>query len=349
MQNFWASSLFKGRIGEAIVEAVLSEFGYTVRRAGSEFALSGKKTDAELLRLRPDLIVRDPMTGDLTYVEVKARTALPFDVVLEKDRLDGIRQHHPGTVLIFVSAFDGSVNCAQVDEMLPSRLQVDPDGFCHFDLLGERWKPIWHFFPLVKKGAQLGRLWAKIKREMHTFGHRQLSRSTGEMFEGERDLLEQYVNNRWHPVMRDYGVPELTKCPSLSKLREIAHSISAFSFARDLIGRDNVDSVEFRFIMEKALSGEGSRFLTLDLREIREILRPYPLSMKTYEKLLGKATVLPLGADWGQQFLEKLYQLLPRGEGRARLVVDEVTMDDYVEVDLRTAIGMLRRRNRLDS
>jgi len=67
--------------------------------------------------LAPDLAVTDPKTSTTKYVEVKFRSARPMSVILERARLEDIRRYYPETILIFVSAYDGSVNCANVDEI----------------------------------------------------------------------------------------------------------------------------------------------------------------------------------------------------------------------------------------
>ena len=86
----WSHNLFKGRVGEAVIEAVLSEFGYLVTRGGYEIHLSGNPSDA------PDLIVEYPPTGARELVEVKYRSARPTAVDLSKKRILEYRSHHPG-------------------------------------------------------------------------------------------------------------------------------------------------------------------------------------------------------------------------------------------------------------
>ena len=102
MQNNWASSLFKGRIGEAVVESVLSEFGYQIARSGQEFhrlpAQSGSPQDVSA----PDLAVTDPNTKSTRYVEVKFQSARPMSVILKKSKLEDLRRYYPGTILVYV-------------------------------------------------------------------------------------------------------------------------------------------------------------------------------------------------------------------------------------------------------
>ena len=55
-QRYWASSLFKGRIGEAVVEVVLSEFGYQVSGFRQEYhRLGSRNGSGSRSVLAPDL------------------------------------------------------------------------------------------------------------------------------------------------------------------------------------------------------------------------------------------------------------------------------------------------------
>ena len=62
MTSRWSHNLFKGRIGKAVIEAVLTEFGYLVTTGGYEVHLSGNPSDA------PDFIVEYPPTGTKEFV-----------------------------------------------------------------------------------------------------------------------------------------------------------------------------------------------------------------------------------------------------------------------------------------
>ena len=73
-----ASGIFKGRISEAIVEAVLSEFGYKVDRVDSKFHTPGDKYPSPQKQYTPDLLVTDPNSDASTYVE--AQLTCPPDI-----------------------------------------------------------------------------------------------------------------------------------------------------------------------------------------------------------------------------------------------------------------------------
>ena len=162
--NRWAANLFVGRIGEAVVESVLSEFGYTVMRSGYEQLTSRTQTSGPTRRgrLTPDFLVRDPNSGEERHVEVKARSARPMAVILERVRFDTLQESFPRTVLVFVSAWDGSVNCADVSEIAADRLATRDGRFYEFDLHRRGWRPIWEFFPKVVPGPRLSTLWARL-------------------------------------------------------------------------------------------------------------------------------------------------------------------------------------------
>lgn len=268
-QNLWASSIFKGRIGEAIVESVLLEFGYKVDRIGQEFGRP---------RFTPDLLVHDPNTGNKTYVEVKLRTARPMSVIVEKKRLERIRRYYPQTVLIFVSAYNGSVNCAEIQELTSDEIKLQPDGFYEFDLFSDHWKPIWRFFPLVKPGERLTNLWTTLKECMHTFAESKVRNpKETELFEGERKELLGYIKDNWNPRMLQHDI--LIKDIETLSLRELwgkTLEINAFLLALDLNGEENIATIDFQKTMDKVRSRTGEHYVAIDIQEISEILRPYP-------------------------------------------------------------------------
>ena len=56
--RYWSRDLFKGRIGGAIIEAVLSEFGYQVERAEC-------KQGAGDPQIHPDFLVTHPQWAQI--------------------------------------------------------------------------------------------------------------------------------------------------------------------------------------------------------------------------------------------------------------------------------------------
>ncbi|GEM_PF-2879943 len=351
-QNWWANSLFKGRIGEAIVEAVLSEFGYQVDRTGQEYFHSGESAETSSRgALAPDLSVTEPKTGLITHVEVKARFNRPMSVIMEHKRLEAIKLLYPGTLLVFVSGYNGSVNCANVDEMSSNLFKIRSDGFCEFDLTKGGWRPLWHFFPLVKPGERLDKLWVDLKDSLHSFGERHIRLSEErELFEGERESLIGYIEDLWDPRMKQYIqqdaiLDDLNQTQLWNHVREI----NAYQFALDLHGEENIDTLEFRSTMGKLVGEKGEQNLTLDLRKLQEALSSYPEALRQYEALLSVATALPTGGKWGRTFLEKLQQILPPGVGKAYLGGPDTPLDASLVIDLRTAVALANKRNQLDT
>lgn len=169
MGNDWALSLFKGRIGEAIVESILQEFGYTVRRIGQEFKRISRRPIVSRQRYRADLKVVDRDKKTTEYIEAKLRSAHPTSVSIEKYKLDGLKEHYRRTILVFVSSYDGTVKCARVSDLKIGKKERNDKSYYEFNLLSEDWKPIWHFFSRIREGEELTRLLNDIKEHMHNF------------------------------------------------------------------------------------------------------------------------------------------------------------------------------------
>ncbi|MBI4298732.1 MAG: hypothetical protein HY666_03130 [Chloroflexi bacterium] len=185
MTSRWSSNVFKGRIGEAIVEAVLSEFGYTVQHCGYEMSFSTHNP------LAPDLIVTNPKSGGSQYVEVKYRSARPTSVQLDADRIAKYATRFPHTILAISSAWDASIFCAQVEDLPIAK----GNGVATLSLLEEYWSPIWHYFPFVKRGERLRQTWKELQRAISTFGTRQLlGRPDRKLWEGEYEALIRYLD-----------------------------------------------------------------------------------------------------------------------------------------------------------
>jgi len=199
--NRWSISLFKGRLGEAVVEAVLTEFGYEVMRAGYEslerLAAPDEKPVRGIGNIVPDLYVTNPRTGKSVLVEVKLRSVRPMKVVLQARRFERLRESYPETIIVFVSTYDGTVNCDRVGDIDPTKLEKTTDGLIEFDLYRHGWKPIWHFFDLVQPGERLTRLSDEIDEVLHSFGKRRvLGADEVELVEGEADRLRRHIASR---------------------------------------------------------------------------------------------------------------------------------------------------------
>lgn len=351
----WARSLFKGRIAEAIVESVLSEFGYRVYRSGQEeHRLPGQGKSTRQRIFAPDLAVTDPKSHITKYIEVKFRSARPMSVILEASRLDNIRRYYPGTILVFVSSYNGSVNCAGVDEMPPDTYRVRADGFCEFDLVRDGWKPLWHYFPLVQPGDRLKRLWEGLISDLHSFAESRISRREElESFSGEREELEAYIEKNWHPDMKLYseGYSNL-KALSLDKLWEQVREINAYRFALAICGDEDLGSDGFSYVIDRLLGRQGEKYVTIDLNQLREALEPHPDLLKRFDALRFLAglehDMVQKNAPRLSRMMFEFFQSLPAGIGKAYLLPEQGTLDNALEVDFRTVFALMQKRNRLD-
>jgi len=355
MQNNWASSLFKGRIGEAVVESVLSEFGYQVARTGQEFHRlpSGSQSESHQV-LAPDLAVTDPITDTTKYVEVKFRSARPMAVILEKTRLEDIRRYYPGTILIFVSAYDGSVNCANVDDFSASNYELILDGFAEFDLTRRGWRPIWDYFPLVQPGERLQKLWAELNSVLHEFAEFQVSCSENDQaLEDERDFLDDYIEKYWVPGFEnELSLTKPTKDSTINDLWEIARKVLAVNFAIALHDpEEDIPTFELIYIINRTLNKRGESQISVDLEVLRQELLPYPELLAKFDDIRSR----PLRRDdtnemrlRSRQMVDDVFQHIPKGVGKAYLGTDQHTLEGALEIDLRTMLALTERRNRLD-
>ncbi|MBI4199209.1 MAG: hypothetical protein HY535_01875 [Chloroflexi bacterium] len=346
----WPINLFKGRIGEAVVEAVLSEFGYLVKRNGSEFRRRNSPSrNGGLLTARPDLEVTDPQDNHVIFVEVKVRSARPMSIPIDPQRLLTLQQHFPGTILVFVSSYDGSVNCRKVDEVDVSHLHRAKNGLCQLDLLDNAWQAISHYFPLVRPGRRLTRLWLRLEEELHLFGERRI-RFPGnhELFEEEKEALICFLQDHWIPEMLAYDIvlpPQLDNLP-LDQLRQMALAVHRFGLALKLHGIENVQALEFFRTIEWASGNLGEQWASLDLRAIRSSLAKDKSALAQFDALVQQLMNQAQHPKPGLWFLEELLKFVPPEIGRAFL--SGPSSMDQVEIDLRTALALARKRNRLD-
>ena len=233
--NRWSAELFKGRIGEAVVEAVLEEFGYQVQRAGFEQVHSGQN------RVAPDLLVTHPKSGMQRYVEVKYRSARPTSVILERRKVAALVGEFPETVLAMASAYDGAIYCSTVENIPLSR---EPSTV-RLNLLDDYWMPIWHFFPLVRPGKRLAQLWKSFRNVLERYGERVVRTQRDQpLWEGEADALKSYILDTWDEEMQSLGIarPEPEKM-TLADLWNSVREINAAGLAVQLIDQDPAETL----------------------------------------------------------------------------------------------------------
>jgi len=273
-----------------------------------------------------------------------------MSVQLEKTRIERLRRYYPKTVLIFVSAYNGSINCIDVQHpSFNSNNAIKADHY-EFDLFSEDWKPIWHYFPLVKRGKRLSDHWALLKEYMHSFAKNRLLKSREQaFFEDEREALIDYIDSNYDARMIEYNIisAELEQL-SLADLWEKALRINAFSFALNLCGEENMHHPAFNQVMDKILGQEGERYLTIPWGEIEDLLKPFPDVLDKYRSL-ARSLQDSSGKETMTKLLGGLYNMLPPGIGKAFLLPEKGSMDDAIEIDMRTALAISQRRNCLDS
>jgi hypothetical protein len=350
INNNWASNVFRGRIGEAIVEAVLLEFGYQVDRVGREYQRLAWKGVSEIERFTPDLLVAHPKRLETKRVEVKTRSARPMSIRIDKTRLDGMLKYFPDAILVFVSSYNGSLNCMSLDKLSPSQENLRPGGYYEFNLLNGDWEPIWHYFPLVKPGERLTKLWNNLKSYLHTLAEsRVLPKKEKELFAGEQEELADYIEKNWSPRMLEYDIlsPQMKTPLLLNESWDRTRQINAFLIATELCGEENIGTIEFTRTMDKVLGESGEDYVTVDLQEIREDLVSYPDLLKSFNELVKQAAD-STKKDAGKKFMKELSEMLPEGLGKVLLSKEGAPLEDAIEVDFRTALSLAQRKNCLD-
>ena len=347
----WASNVFKGRIGEAIAEAVLFEFGYQVDRVGREYQMLGGKSVSEIERYTPDLLVSHPQRSGTRRIEVKTRSARPMSILIDKTRLDGMLKYFPDAILVFVSTYNGSLNCTSIDKLNPGKENFYSDDYYEFNLLTNDWEPIWSYFPLVKPGERLTKLWNTLKDYLHNFAEsRILPKKERELFEGEKEELVDYIKNNWSPRMLEFDIlgPQMKTPMFLNEAWDRTRQINAFLLAIDLCGEEHIGTVEFVKTIDKVLGASGEQYITLDLQEIREGLVSQQQLLEKFDQLVRKAAN-STKKNAGREFMKALSEMLPEGVGKVLLNREGTPLEDTVEIDFRTALALEQKRNCLNA
>ena len=349
MTNRWSNNLFLGRIGEALVESVLSDYGYRVTRTGGEFRLPGSEPLTLEQRTRPDFWVFSSSEDEGRYVEVKARSWRPMRVLMGRSEVDNINRIYPDTLMVFVSSYDGSLNCAPVSEITADMYLEDSDDMLEFDLTRDGWRPIWDFFPRINPDEELADLWKSLTNTLEGFGNRRVQYSKGEeLYEDELQSLKAWVDKFWEDWMPDYGLKAKPEIDSRAAYWELVREMNSILLVAELFGGENFGTREFlsTWGIAKGEKGEGS--ITLDLQEIFELIGSDPANESNFRRTLSEITSRKDNAPSGSRLLELIAKSLPAGVGKAYIPVEGSPLDEALEVDLRTAWAMARGKNRLD-
>ena len=343
--EYWAPNLFKGRLGEAIVESVLAEFGYVVRRAGFEQLLTADTPQNRASqRIAPDLWIQDPIDGKVRWVEVKYRSARPLSIQIDGGRMRSLAKEYPEAVLAFVSAYNGSVFCAEAGKLpIGNRTST-----VTLSLSDEYWQPIWHYFPRVNRGEGLRSLWKNLQEILGGFGKMRIRRHTlSELWPGETQALINYVQDAWGLSMTELGIPQADiERLTLEDLWERAREINGLRLALDLHEEDPIETKSLLATKMKAQGVEGEQNLVVDLEATAAAIgleQEYRFGIAAFLAGLIKGE-----GPVHDRLARQLIKDLPDGVGEAYLLDPGFPTEEATKVDLKSAIMLADRRFRLD-
>jgi len=339
--EFRATDSLKNRIGEAIVETTLVNFGYTVERIGQVQKIGTPEQVST-----PDLLVTDPSDNKQTYLEVKLRSPEPMKIRVEKSQVDFLRSNYPDALLVFVSSFNGSINCLEVKDPIFNDDNMNETGCYELGLLANEWKPLWDYFPMVQKGAKTDALWYSLKDVLDDFGANRITHNKdSEFFAEEKESLKAYIQKHWHPGMMDHNIhiidPDIT---DINDVWEHALAIHAFRFAFEMCGNENMDHPAFSQVMDKVLGRIGEKFITIPYQDIKKALTEHPELYKQLQELEEKVSSTP-PYDAGVVMMEGLLEMVPQGVGTAYILPEKDSDQGVLEVDFHTVLRLLQRRN----
>jgi hypothetical protein len=266
-------------------------------------------------------------------------------VRVEKSQVDYLRSNYPDALLVFVSSFNGSINCLEVNNPILNDDNLRGQYF-ELELLSDEWKPLWDYFPMLEKGDRTDSLWQSIKTVMGDFGANRLTRNKDmDFFAEEKESLKAYIEKHWHPGMMDQNInmidPDYT---DIAGVWEHALAIHAFRFAFEMCGNENLDHPAFSQVMDKVLGRIGEKLITIPYRDIKGALTEHP---ELYAKLqeLEKKVAATAPYDAGVVMMAGLLEIIPPGIGTAYLLPEKDSAQDVIEVDFHTVLGLLQRRN----
>lgn len=341
------TDFFKARIGQTILESTLLHFGYRVERLACRITPLIDSKEFETIDFLPDLLVTAPDTGEKTYLEVKLQSSYPLGVRIPKAQLSLLKKDYPDTWLVYVSAYNGSINCLSVNDPAISDEKLDDEDCYRVHLLAEDWKPLWKVFPKVDKGDKTDTLWYEMKAIMSDFAANRLSESknTG-FFAEERDSLKQYLEKHWHPGMLVQDIKQLNvDTAGIDEIWEQAMNVHAFRFAFELCGGEaNMDHPAFSQIMEKMRGKTGEQLITVPYQTIKETLTEYPDLYKKLQELEQEVRKTS-PYDAAVVLMEGLLEIIPPGIGSAFVLPEQAENNEPIEVDLRTLLVLMQRRN----
>ena len=168
------------------------------------------------------------------------------------------------------------------------------------------------------------------------------------MLDGERDALLVSIGRHWADWMTDWEPDARATAEegSIGEVWRIVRRMHAMLLVWDCFG-GGLGEVEFQQLVNRAMDERGEHQLFFKIREIRDALRDYPERLSRLDHFLSSAAekTKPGG---GPRFARLLQEILPPGVGSAILPTEDASIDESIEVDLRTAVALIIGRNRLD-
>ncbi len=345
--NNKSADFFKARIGQAVLETTLLHFGYQVERLGCQIRPAFDNNAERAREYPPDLLITVPETGQTTYLEIKLQPEHPLWVKIPKEQVSLLQHDYPNTLLVFVSAYNGSINCLDINDSSISDDKLDKDGNYRLALFAEEWKPLWEFFPKIQKGEKTDELWTVLKAVIDDFaGNRLISGKTSGFFAEEQDALKRYIEKHWHPGMLDQDIHNMNiETAAVDELWEQAMAIHSFRFAFDLCGGEaNIDHPAFNQVMDKLRNRIEENTVTIPYQTIKKTLTEYP---DLYKQLQALEEEVQNSSPYDSAviLLEGLLRIIPSGIGKTCVRPEFDEKSEPIEVDFKTLLTLIRRRN----
>ena len=193
-----------------------------------------------------------------------------------------------------------------------------------------------------------------MKSVLHDFAEFHVNRNANDpVLEDEGDFLKDYIEEYWLPGFEnELSLTKPTKDSTINDLWEIARKVLAVNFAIDVHDPEEAKpSFELIYIINRILNKRGESQGSVDLEALSEELLPYPELFAKLEDLRSR----PLRRDdtnenylRSRELFDEVLHHLPKGVGKAYLGTDQHALEGALEVDLRTMLAFVERRNRLD-
>jgi len=142
--NPFAMRMLQSDLSVSLAKALFEYCGYEVRESGYEHTvpqwmsrMKEARDERNITRVRytPDLMVFDRADNILHEVEVKTTTLCPTNWIYSKQRLDGLRSHHPDATLMVYSQATSHFSVQDISAIEWSGLPVrDLKGVAYYEV-----------------------------------------------------------------------------------------------------------------------------------------------------------------------------------------------------------------------